>query len=193
MNHGEIIAKAVKKALKNGWQLPFEEPIESYALVQPDQFHTENEYNIAPYIRFKFEGGGVYETGVMYTMFNHEFASALWGEDEVDDNGASLKTIQYWATQVAVEHLGTLYAVERNEPVVSILDQGPLDFNAPPEALTEVKETKYQLEKLTGSIPFNTHRINEVAVHARSLPAYLFHLQQMVIAEDPIKYLGNNL
>jgi hypothetical protein len=132
MSHGEIIAKAVKKALENGWQLPFEEPVESYALVQPDQFHTKDEYNIAPYIRFKFAGGGVYETGVMYTIFNREFARALWGE-------------------------------------------APIAFNA-----------EYKIMQMDSEL-------SEYTVWHSSLPAWQFHLQQMVIADDPIEYLGKNL
>lgn len=140
--------------------------------------------------------GGRTAYDAVATLFDHSFARALFGDDEVDNNGSSLKTIQYWATQVAVKHLGKLYAVDDSKPYFVICDMPALTMTdlAAPEELVDCERTQYKLEKMAGSIPYETHRIKEVNVYADSLPAYLYHLQEAVILPTPseqIDYMYN--
>lgn len=175
MDTPEVLQKALDKATAGGWKSTRRERCDLWDNEQQCWYEQEDRQH-------------VYEI-----IFSDDFAKALWGTDQVDNNGVSIKTIQYWATQVAVKHLGKLHAVEDNKPVVSIYDMPDVDFSKPPEELVEGTRTQYRLQKMAGSIPFETHRIKEVNVYADSLPAYLYHLQQMVIDPDPIGYLERHI
>lgn len=49
----------------------------------------------------------------------------------------------------------------------------------------DLKDVQYTLELGDGEVTTPIYRLN--------IPLWRWHLQQMVIAEDPIKYLGDNL
>lgn len=193
LNQQQILTKAIQKAIDGGWT--DYNSLESLELINT----TANTVTLKGWVEFVDEDGNTDESTTEITfnykelIFNHEFCKALWGDDAVDNNGVSLKSIQYWATQVAIKHLGKLHPVKDNTPIISVHDLAEIDFTKPPDELVEGTVTQYKLERMVGSIPFETHRIKEVNVHADSLPAYLHHLQQMVIAEDPIVYLGENI
>lgn len=109
MNSQDILEAAIQKALDRGWQ--------------PGVVTTGSSKDRARYV--------VKRPGQLYEiLFNHDFARALWGEEEL------------YCQPCGRRHEG----------------YGDCDMG-------------------TGN----------------SQPAYLFHLQQMVIADDPIRYLGENL
>jgi hypothetical protein len=111
----EILAKAIERAISNGWR--------------PTGFaiHKLNPDRIVEHM-FELEGWTVdewYEGSGSYSIFNHDFAKALWGKE--------------------------------------IIDTGMVRVN---------KDLDYE---------------------AVTMPLWKFYLHQMVIAEDPIKYLGENI
>lgn len=111
MTNQEILEKAIQKAIDGGWDAPYR----LHEIVYPT--HRSNWE-----IRWLQEGQS---WDYQRLIFNHEFARALWGKEEMHH-----------------------------------YDLGDLDIR-------------------------KTTIVNK--------PRWHYHLQQMVIADDPIKYLGENL
>lgn len=126
MTNQQILERAIKKAIERGWAFDFIEVISNPGgLIVMDN------------------------VGVKYTIndviFNHNFAKALWGEEQAI-NGVPILALGKLMAKVAEAQGGRL----TNSEVSTLLS-------------------------------------------IKSEPRYRYFLQQMVIAEDPIKYLGENI
>lgn len=112
MNENKILEKAIRKAMEGGY------PYTIHTITWPSSLGTQTVYT---------RRGGISEISI----FDHDFAKALWGEEERD----SLEESK--AKGVTINDKGLAYTVKRR--------------------------------------------------------GWQYHLQQMVIAEDPVKYLGENI
>lgn len=133
-NKQAILEKALLKANKNGWKPLATIPWHN---VQITQWQGNGMVGIA----LLYEHG---DSSVQWLrelegiIFNHDFARALWGTDDI------IQPCIYCKTPMGFQHLNP----------------------CPLAALTQ----------------------------SRPLPAvWKYHLQQMVIADDPIKYLADNI
>jgi hypothetical protein len=114
----EILTKAIQKAIDDGWTLP------GYKMYKGDIYEVTDLRSRLQYGEFELHiDGGYNEVSVNQVIFNHDFAKALWGEDE-----------------------------RKPEPVANS------------QFMTTVFKRDWR-----------------------------YHLQQMVIADDPIKYLGEHI
>lgn len=128
-------------------------------------------------------------------IFYKDFARTVWGNDKVDSNGFNMTLIEMWARQVAVEHMGRLYAVESQKPIVTFYETPEMKTLANEYAelaIPDIQRVEYKLEHMSGTIPFRTHRIERIDVVGDVQPAYDYHRQRMVIADDPLQYLIDN-
>lgn len=128
---------------------------------------------------------------------SHEFAKAMFGTDLVaPEHGRSFQAIKLWAKQVAVEHLGKIVKVDSERPYVELYTPPDVSFtyDAPkaPAELVDVERTTIQLRKIAAAIPIRTHELQDVDIIG-GMPAWQYHLQQMVIADNPFLYLNEYL
>jgi hypothetical protein len=159
-------------------------------------------YTIPPMERLVFEGAHkqglsnslrVWGIGVLTT---HEFAEAFFGHSPVDRYGNNLVSLRLWAKQVAVEHEGKLYAADRSRPEVHILKntlpevedmtRGDTESRAP-AYVTSPESVRIKLEDMYAGIPVLTHSLGDIDVFG--MPAWKYHLQNMVIVENPLDYI----
>ena len=124
MSNQEILEKAIQKAVAGGWK-----PLPSSIPIAIDQWRGQSMVKVTVLFGSRNETAWVRELEGI--IFNHDFAKALWGDEEGD-------------------YIAPVY-VKRQE-----------DFE---------------------------HDHTD-SYHG---PAWKHHLMQMVIADDPIKYLGENI
>lgn len=178
-NTSKVINRALKYAVKHGYVAP---SLEKKILLRLKASKT----------------GADIEMWAKGLLFDHNFAHALFGAYDVDDNGWSVSAIEFWAKQVAVEVEGELRAVLKNWPKTEIryavtpeLDIQKYSEKAPME-LVEAQIVTKQLVRMAASIPFETHSIDKVEIHGTK-PAYLYHLQQMALSPNPVTYVKEYL
>jgi hypothetical protein len=137
MSEKEILEKAIQKAIDGGLPMSCEK-LKSFKYYEIETDGYTEDSSIYGYIKQVSSGEPRYEWEWFSNeqlIFNHDFAKALWGDEEKDCHCVVCGTT--WS------HL--------------------LDC------------------------PYRSSGRN------LWLDAYKYHLQQMVIADDPIKYLGDNL
>lgn len=176
MSNQEILEKAIQKAIEGGWKATLEGNILK-KIDETGKFHL-------------WIGANTW--GSIDLIFNHEFAKALWGNDVVTKDAVGFGIIKIWAEQVAYEFEGRLHAANGKRQMAFLKYPDNMLVHRAPNELVEVEKVVMDLKHLAGSIPFRTHKIKEVDVLG-GIPTWQYHLQQMVIADDPIKYLGENI
>jgi hypothetical protein len=173
----EILSQAIKKAVSGGWE--WNEIDDTWNDLGDEARDAVLSLLLTDYTYNLF-------------IFNHDFARALWGDELVDNNGQEMKPIRLWANQVAVEHAGKIYEVDPNRvhgaiPIMPEINWSEA-LNAP-DSVIDAIQVEYELKRLTGMVTFETHRLQPLEIAATTLPCWQYHLQQMVITPDPIKYL----
>lgn len=145
MTDSETVEKAIKIAIGNGWQ-PIETIEGSDVVIQQWQGHgmlevcfykDSYEHNPMKWVR-ELEG----------IIYNHDFAKALWGVEEVDhfdlvdlDNGGKTSTVTK-----PIWHYHLQKMVVADDPIGYLRDNLPLDRG--PVVLTEMLKSSYSLEDL---------------------------------------------
>jgi hypothetical protein len=125
-------------------------------------------------------------------IYNYHFTRALWG-DEPYHNGEPVLAILLRCAQVAVEAFGELHAVDRGLRVETIhYSHNALQENKDAMVEVETESFVYELKDIAATIPIKTHQL-KVIDFAGTIPAYKYHAQEMVIANSPIRYLGEHL
>ena len=122
----EILEKAIQKAIDGGWDCF---GFKHYIVDQTGKFVVFDNFLVDQEETWRETVGITRLT--MDIIFNHDFAKALWGDDQMSVDYADLNGADAYY-EGSTDGLG------------------------------------------------------------REMPAWMHHLQQMVIAEDPIKYLGEN-
>jgi hypothetical protein len=160
----------------------------------------KNGYRVPPLEQAIFTSAGAeklegslrrWATGL---LFDKEFAIYLFGQKPVDKNGFDIMAIKIWAKQYAVEFQGRIYEA-RDRREMTFLEMPEIDFDftesavkeAPPE-IVECHKVVKRLEDLMITIPFTTHRVEDVAIIG-TIPEYEYHLKQMAVADNPFNYV----
>lgn len=184
MSNKEILEKAIQKAIDGGWKEP-----------HGNTLRVDDDGKLFCFMNGATDGVRVYgyQFNVERLIFNHEFAKALWGNNHVSKSGSDYGLIKIWAEQVAFEFEGRVYAAKPGERVRAFVkySDDALSDHAPTELMSASKVVQ-QLKNLIATIPFNTHKIKAVEAIG-TIPLWQYHLQQMVVSPDPIKYLGENI
>lgn len=187
MKRKETLERAIHRAIAGGWKneegyspifVPVADDGTGYTFLIKDHVPHQYMFDVAELI------------------FDHDFNKALWGNDEVDNHGWSVKAIRLWANQVAVKHGETIYDAEPEKRFGAIAVYPEIDWQEAleqPDALVNVNKVEYELKRMTASIPFETHRMETLEIESDTQTAWQYHIQQMVIADDPIEYLGSHL
>lgn len=176
MTDKEILDKAIARAVECGWKNTV-----GYTVIDIMGTAMLHQEAVPPHIL----------NDPIELIFNHEFARALWGSEQVDNHGHDIKSIRIWANQVAVKHAGKLYEVNPEKQFVTMLrypELSTFDLQSP-ESVVNVERVEYELKRMTGEIPFETFKLHPLEVEVDSLPAYKHHLREMATLEDPIRYL----
>lgn len=115
--------------------------------------------------------GGALAYSQTISIFSHDFAEALWGEHKEHEQGKCF--------------------VESRSKGWKPWDNGYKDWQDVPSELTVCRYCK---SKYIDCISISGYRnCSKREVTQKYEPGFQYHLQQMVIADDPIKYLGNNI
>jgi len=176
MNNKEILEKAIQKAIDNGWNCEYDTSFAEYYNSDTMESYPDYEVQIHLYA----------------IIFDHDFAKALWGKELTDKNGYGITAFKIWAKQVAVKHLGKIYVAEPDKPFLSF-EHSAISKELGDLAIVNSEHVEYKLKDLFASIPFDTHSLQEIDVVGDLVPKWQYHLQQMVIADDPIAYLRENI
>lgn len=124
MTNQAILTKAIEKAIAGGWKATLKFGILFMQIAgEPYQFQLNQDATLP------------------FVIFNHDFAKALWGEEETE----------LWFDD---------HDLQDGQPLLGGSVSYPYDEGA--------------------AVGFKTK-------------AWQYHLQQMVIANDPIKYLGDSI
>lgn len=128
MTNQQILEKSIQKAINGGWKFNGDAEIIRFNLPWDHPVHTTRTIgrNIHLELKTKHGNAGTAVFDYIAIIFNHDFAKALWGEDEV---------------------------------------------------------------RYRDIYPHDEWNASELLHNC----AWQYQLQQMVIADDPIKYLGDNL
>lgn len=175
LHEGNVVKEAMKIAMQNGWKAP--------SLLKALYMNSLTDETLR----------GQNVEMVRGMILSHDFAKALWGEEEVDNNGWEIKTIRAWANQVAVKHAGKLVNVDPKQRYVYLMEVPELlhEYELPedPTAVVQAHKVEYKLEQMMGQVPFETHRLEPLEVECTKLPAWKFHLREIVTAPNAIQYL----
>ena len=153
----------------------------------------ENEIFFKSSMPFGFSSSmKVWARGLILTK---DFARAVFGWEKVSGEGIELVYIRARAKQVAYEYDGRIYQADRNRPFMSFVKEPHLDFMSsseggafdPAQTLDFNVVTK-KLEDLFATIPVDTHQLTDLEVEG-GIPAYEYHLKQMVTSNNPFAYL----
>lgn len=182
MSQADILNQAIAMAMSCGWKNP-----NNYAAIDIDG---------TAMLRVDYLPAHIMSTP-NEVLFDHEFAEALWGDGEVPDSDL-LNVIRVWAEQVAVKHQGKIFSVDPAKErgyIAQLHPMSSVDAFEVPAQIVEGHKVAYKLQDVVATIPFATHRIKTVEVDMPQRPKYAWqeHLQRMVIAPDPIEYLGQHL
>jgi hypothetical protein len=172
------LSRALWWAKKNGYKVP---PLEQAV------FDTNGGEPLRQSLRRWAQG----------MLFDHDFAKAVFGYEEVDDYGHDFKALRFWAKQVAIKHMDKLYQVKGDEYQVVMLNQPKvadilkITDNMPADVTLEAPErVVYGIRNLAASIPFNTHKLQDVEVTGGT-PSWQYHIKQMAISENPFVYIND--
>lgn len=176
MTDQEILQKAISQAVDNGWKY---RPI--------DQFGNEVDLELDELPERLSSDSRI------ALIFHHDFAKAFWGSKPVDDYGNDMLAIRLYFKQVAVWVLGKLRAVPNDYNALKLLtkEKAPKSEQIEP-VVPAHQEITMQLEHKFASIPFTTHRLEELEITG-TIPAWQFHLREQVISDNPIGYLRKGL
>lgn len=140
----------------------------------------------------KFEGSlRLWANGL---IFDHDFAKAIFGQELYDYKGSATNfyAIRLWCKQVAFEIFGKVHRVDRERreyAFIKPVDLSLEDMTAKaPADIVGVEQVVMQLKDMAGSISFTTHELSEVDVMG-GIPAWQWHLREMIVADNPYKYL----
>lgn len=126
-------------------------------------------------------------------LFDHEFARAFFGDRLMHRTRSDMGLIKIWAKQFAVEHEGKIYNARPNMPYTTFLEYDDTEWWADrsPTEMVEAKQVTKHLKDLVASIPFQTHKIEDVEVHdiTPGISAYEYHLEKMATDNNPFDYL----
>lgn len=164
MTNKEILEKAIQKAIDGGWELPHEDY---------DWKVGQNDMTRFTSIDDETQDPGVWYMPLEQLIYNHEFAKALWDEQK------DAKFLEHYVP--ARGYPGeSIDNKERNESVEPLKEKhGEL-----PEYLWYCTRCKKPWKSTFNS---RCEMISEYRAGWRH------HLQQMVISDDPIKYLGEHI
>lgn len=165
MNRQQALERAIDLAIEGGWPHPDEEST---------SFEFKTWDNLQTIVRVSSFNPNEDSFGYMlYTIndiiFNHDFAKALWGEFQAtthEDHNIPAK----WP------HASDLL--------------GYKDYQHIPEGLLHCLNCGEHWRHCNPPFIENAYPCN--LIEPGNI-GWQFHLQQMVIAEDPIEYLGQNL
>lgn len=171
------LSRALWWAKKNGYKMP---PLEQAV------FDTNGAEPLRQSLRRWAQG----------MLFDHDFAKAVFGYEEVDEWGQNFYAIRMEAIQVAVEHEGELFKVQPDRPNIVMLKQPVLepyykitDSNFADTTIEYPEKVVYEIKKMVGQIPFKTHRLTKLDVVG--IPAWQYHIKQMAISENPFVYIND--
>jgi hypothetical protein len=189
MTKKEILEKAIQKAIECGWDFDG-----LLAPMDPGKYEV-----IAPfggnYLRIKttsWSGEESFES-INSVIYSKNFAKALWGEEIISsEDGLHFGVIRLWAEQVAYEFEGRIHSLDGRSHMSFVRYNDDNLINRAPTGLVEVEKVTLNLKDIVARIPFHTHKIKEIETEG-GIPKWQYHLRQMVIAENPIKYLGENI
>lgn len=166
----------IKWAKKRGYKMP---PLEQAV------FDSKGEEPLRASLRRWAQG----------MLFDHDFAKAVFGEEQVDEYGQDFYAIHILAVQTAIEHAGKLYNVRPDQRQVVMLEQPMVahieelsKVNPADTTLEQPKKVVYDIEKLVGQIPFKTHQIKAIEIDGGQ-PAWQYHIKQMAVSADPFVYI----
>lgn len=179
----DCLSRALWYAEKNGYQTPaLEKAMFDRAGAEPLQ--------------------GALRRWAIGLIMDQEFAMYVFGENPVDENGASLVWLELWAKQTHYRIADRLYKIDRDrgkpsefyqvrpgttmyaEDWAKLLD----DANKLAVQLIETERVEMQLEDRYASLAIDTHQIQEPRVGS-TLLAWQYHLKEMAISDNPFLYL----
>ena len=130
-------------------------------------------------------------------LFDHDFAKAVFGYDQVDEFGQGFYLIRMVAIQTAVEHEGELFKVDPSRPTITMVKTPVLDHAYKISDMTFADtsieypdKVTYDLKRMVGQVPFKTHRITEIEVEGGQ-PSWQYHIKQMAVSENPFLYIND--
>ena len=169
------IEKAIKYAEKRGYVVP---PLEKA------MFTGISNANVSNSLR-------VWAIGLMTTQ---DFASKFFGTEEVDYKGHDFAAIKLWVKQFAVKYKEKIYNAPQDSQYLTLVNYPEVKYdftsdmiNSAPAQIVDAEKVTIKLEELAASIPFETHKLEDVEVY--QFKSWEYHLQQMIISPNPIKYL----
>lgn len=171
MTDKEILEKAIQKAIDAGFDSDrlhdeFESVLDNGKKLICPAFTKDK---LAESILSEIE----YECGYAQYIFNHDFAKALWGEyKSVDHMQHYIPARGYPGQNIDMD--------ERNEHITPLAGK----YGELPEYLWDCVNCKKPFAKCLNS---------ECEITQKGNIGWQYHLQQMVISDDPIKYLGDNI
>ncbi len=168
------------------------------ALIRAIAWAKAHGYKVPPLEEAVFydDGSGLRESlrrWAMGLLYEHDFAKAIFGNDLVNEHeGYSYGAIRMWAKQVAVEHMGKIIKVNGDRPYLEVVTYPEVEysFDEPPASVVNAERTVIELRNMAASVPFMTHEIQDIDVVA-GIPAWKWHLQQMIVSDNPFVYLND--
>lgn len=158
-------------------------------------------YHMPPLERAVFDGAGSerlqgslrrWANGL---LFDHDFARAVFGDEEVDQYGQSVIGIRVWARQVAVEmEDGKIMMAQPDRRIVSYIKQQdhetlfgrePVD---PTAIVNNAEIVEIELKNIYAQIPLTTHRLQDIDIIGAQV-SWKWHLQEMIISDNPFLYM----
>lgn len=82
IDHKAILERAIQMSIDNGWQPPFEEPLQGFT-ISTDKINDTHQ--LEPYVLFELDGETDWATGIPNLIYNHEFAKALCGDEPIKE------------------------------------------------------------------------------------------------------------
>lgn len=163
MTHQEILEKAISKAIENGWR--------------NDELHEAWNDGDKGYDAWTKEdilrdvlSDIKYECGYMPYIYNHDFARAIWGEH----------TKPIWNNHVTRSsmpgYVDTTYPLHNSADIMMVQEEDMKCFEC-------------------GKVLAGPYWINQPcwSDDGEYNAGWQYHLQQMVVADDPIAYLQDNI
>lgn len=203
--------KALQQSLDNGWSLMsllpdvvhtytshFRWRIDHGKFVltwRNKVFHPNKKYDLK-----RTQWSGVHERrefNLEHVLLDRMFNRHLWGDEQVNSYGEGMTALRIHFAQKAVEYGDKLYSVDDSRANYPWVGHGhTVDLRSrQPQAITDTLETtkvEIKLEDMWHTIPVRTHRLESIEWSGVK-PAWVWHMERMLVAVDLLKYLRENL